>query len=75
MKNNLEYTYIWITESLCCTPETHNIINQLYFNKIGKKKKNELSNSFEYCSEGTQRYVTFIWFSPFPRRVISFKIY
>ena len=28
------YQYICITESLCYTPETNNIINQLYFNKI-----------------------------------------
>jgi len=26
------YTYICIYESLCCTPETNNIVNQLYFN-------------------------------------------
>ena len=30
-----EYTYICITESLCCTAEIkHNIVNQPYFNKI-----------------------------------------
>ena len=29
-----EYTYV--TESLCCTPETNNIVSQLYFNKINK---------------------------------------
>ena len=29
-------------ESLCCTEETkHNIVNQLYFNKIFKKKEKD----------------------------------
>ena len=27
-----------ITESLCCTAEWHNIVNQLYFNKKNKNK-------------------------------------
>ena len=32
--------YICITESLCCTAEVkHNIVNQLYFNKIKKINK------------------------------------
>ena len=26
------YFYICVTESLCCTSETNNIVNQLYFN-------------------------------------------
>ena len=32
MEKNLKKN-IYITEPLCCTPETHNIVNQLYFNK------------------------------------------
>ena len=42
MENNLTKTYI--TESLCCTPETHNIVNQLYFN-LKKCKKKKLTRS------------------------------
>ena len=36
------YTYIlhiyiiYIAEPLCCTAEIHNIVNQLYFNKMNK---------------------------------------
>ena len=30
MENNMKKIYI--TESLCCTYETHSIVNQLYFN-------------------------------------------
>ena len=37
MKKNI-YTYIYTriykTESLCCTAEINNIVNQIYFNKI-----------------------------------------
>ena len=32
-KNLKKNIYICVTESLCCTPETNNIVNQLYFNK------------------------------------------
>ena len=32
------YSYIYISESLCCTPETNNSANQLYFNKFFIKK-------------------------------------
>ena len=38
--NGKEYEkeYICITESLCCTAEIkHNLVNQLYFNKILKR--------------------------------------
>ena len=31
--------YIYITESLCCTPETNNIVSQLYFNLKKKKER------------------------------------
>ena len=33
------YTYMSIVESLCCTVEINNIINQLDFNKRHLKKK------------------------------------
>jgi len=29
-KSEKEWIYICTTESLCCTPETHNTVNQLY---------------------------------------------
>ena len=28
----IKYTYIYLTESLCCTPDTNTILCQLYFN-------------------------------------------
>ena len=38
---------IHITNSLCCTAETNNIVNQLYFNKYFlKRKKNILTGSY-----------------------------
>ena len=38
MKKNV---CIWISESLCCIADIkHNIVNELYFNKIFFKKKN-----------------------------------
>ena len=41
--------YVCITESLCCTAEIkHNITNQLYFNKI-KKKKNPALHRVSTC--------------------------
>ena len=49
MKKNI-YTYIERIESLCCTPETNNIVNQLYFNK---KKKKKIKNILPYMAEGT----------------------
>ena len=33
--------YVYITESLGCTHETNNIVNQLHFNKIKKNIKND----------------------------------
>ena len=39
-KNMSKNIHIRITESLCCTEESNNIVNQLYFNKIFKKYQN-----------------------------------
>ena len=42
-ENNMKkYACIYITESICCTAET-NVVNQLYFNKLGRKKKEKKS--------------------------------
>ena len=41
-------TYIYKTESLCCTPETEKIVNQLYSNKGLKKEKNLKKNGYTY---------------------------
>ena len=51
MKKNL-YIYICITESLLCTAEMkHNIVNQLCFNRIKKKKKETVfSVRYKKCS-------------------------
>ena len=32
---------ICVADSLCCTAETNNIVKQLYFNKILKRKKDQ----------------------------------
>ena len=34
-------------KSLCCTPETNNIVNQLYFNKVTFLKKQERNSQTE----------------------------
>ena len=42
------HIYVYITDSLCCTPETNtNIVNQLYSNKIVFKleEKKEYNNN------------------------------
>ena len=39
--------YICVTDSLCCTTEIYNIVNQLYFNKINRSKKGE--NATKMC--------------------------
>ena len=42
------YIYIYLTESLCCTPETEKIVNQLYTNKDLRKEKNLKKNGYMY---------------------------
>ena len=42
------YIYIDLTESLCCTPETEKIVNQLYTNKDLRKEKNLKKNGYMY---------------------------
>ena len=42
------YRYRYITESLCCTPETNTTVNQLYFNS-NYFKKSEQSDLHESC--------------------------
>ena len=37
--------HLCVAESLCCTPGTKNIINQLNSNKIKTKKQAKLSNT------------------------------
>ena len=34
--------YIHISESLCCTPETNNFVNQPYFNEKKKNSRNKI---------------------------------
>ena len=36
--------WVCITDSLCCTRETNNTVNQLQFNKNLKKKKKHKTN-------------------------------
>ena len=39
-KNMKKNVYIWIIESLCCIVDIkHNIVNELYFNKIFFKRR------------------------------------
>ena len=40
MENNLKNIHIYITESLCCTPET-NIILEINYTSIKKEKRKE----------------------------------
>ena len=62
--NGKEYEKEYIRELLCCTVEIkHNIVNQLYFNKI-KKKTNGKNQDFRkknsnYNSLNHIRYVKF----------------
>ena len=38
------YIHLCFTESLCCTHETNNIVNQLYFNLKNKEKFQKKTN-------------------------------
>ena len=40
------YIYICITDSLCCTAETNNIVKQLYSNKKNKNTHNKGKNLY-----------------------------
>ena len=54
------HIYVYITESLCCTPETNNIVNQLYLNKkLNKKvleKINKIDKSFARFTKKKRRH-------------------
>ena len=43
--NKNEYIYIYMAKLLCNIAENDNIVNQLYFKKIKKKKKKAFSLS------------------------------
>ena len=50
------YIHIYKTESLCCTAAIkHNIVNQLYFNKIFLKTALISERKFSYQGESTYR--------------------
>ena len=61
-KTMWKYTYIYISDSLCCVAEINSVLNRLYFGRkisFGKLKEQNLSNL------GVGEYFLFFFFNIF----------
>ena len=71
-KNMKKNVHICINESLCCTPETNNMVNQLYVSKINFKKTEKFFKVYiksemipRKKQHGTQNFFFFFFFFAF----------